>query len=589
MSADPANEYLADGVADTLLTMLAQVNDLKVIARTSSFSFKGKNEDVRSIGRQLGVGAVLEGSVQRAGDRLRITTQLINTADGAHLWAETYDRPAADIFTVQDEISKSVAKALSVALAGKRGPDSIGTTNVAAYDAYLRGKALVQERQSKSIAEAVEQLEKSVALDPSFGRAWALLAEAYRLSSRNVGNKTIGQMPPEQAAELEERAARRAVAVTPELGAAHAALAAALLLSHPEEASAASERAVALSPDDPEVLMDYAFMLRVAEHRPQDAVKAAERAVAVDPRNVTLRTAFGIHLDAAGDMAGAMRRYREAMRIEPAFVRPYSIVGDTLSMTVGQLDQAARFLRRAEELDPDNPDVKFVLAFDYLALGEERLFSEKVEDLRRLNAGKEMNWVDAMRAYRDDQPEQARAAILKVLAEDPKDASAMSFLSAIRGTREQAKESLRVLLTADPELSQAADPGSRAGDALICLLAQSGDREQAQALAQRWEPVLRSRQALSWLGESARYSSLARSLSCTERKDDALAEIEALVNADLNIGWQDMTVDPAFDAIRDDPRFRVVSDKLKAAEEAARARFRARPDLNDADIGSLGT
>jgi tetratricopeptide (TPR) repeat protein len=258
-------------------------------------------------------------------------------------------------------------------------------------------------------------------------------------------------------------------------------------------------------------------------------------------------------------------------------------------MTVGQLDQAARFLRWAEKLDPDNPDVKLVLAQDYLALGEERLFSEKVEDLRRLNAGKEMNWVHAMRAYRDDQPQQARAAILKVLAEDPNDIWAMSFLSAIRGTREQAKESLKVLLTADPELSQTADPIPHAGDALICLLAQSGDREQAEALTQQWEPVWRSRQALSWLGESARYNSLARSLSCTERKGDALSEIEALVDADLNIDWREMATDPAYDPIRDDPRFRAVSDKLKAAEEAARASFRARPDLNDADIESLGT
>ena len=153
-----------------------------------------------------------------------------------------------------------------------------------------------------------------------------------------------------------------------------------------------------------------------------------------------------------------MRQYREAMRIEPAFVRPYSIVGDTLSMTVGQLDQAARFLRRAEKLDPDNPDVKFVLALDYLALGEGRLFSEKVEDLRRLNAGKEMHGVHATRAYRDGQLEHARAAILKVLAEDPKDVWAISFLGAIRGTREQAKEALKVLQTADPELPQAADP-----------------------------------------------------------------------------------------------------------------------------------
>jgi hypothetical protein len=177
---------------------------------------------------------------------------------------------------------------------------------------------------------------------------------------------------------------------------------------------------------------------------------------------------------------------------------------------------------------------------------------------------------------------------LKVLAEDPKDASAMSFLSAIRGTREQAKEALKVLLTADPELPRAADPGFRAGDALICLLAQSGDREQAKARTQRWEPVWRSRQAFSWLAESARYSSLARSLSCTDRKEDALAEIEALTSAGLNIGWQDMAVDPAYDAIRNNLRFQAVSEKLKAADMAARARFGARPDLNDVDIESLG-
>jgi len=337
------------------------------------------------------------------------------------------------------------------------------------------------------------------------------------------------------------------------------------------------------------VLSTYALMLRAAEHRPQDAVKAAERAVAVDPRNATLRTTLGIHLDAAGDLAGAMRQYREAIRVEPAFVRPYSIVGDTYSMIVGRLDQAARFLRRAEKLDPDNQDVKFVLAFDYLSLDDERLFSEKVEDLRRLNADRELLGVDAMRAYLDGRREHARAAILKVLAANPKDAWAMSVLSAIRGTSEQAQESLKVLLTSDPELPQAANPGSRAGDALICLLAQSGDHEQAKALTQRWEPVWRSRQAFSWLSESARYSSLARSLSCTDQKEEALAEIEALVNAGLNVGWRDMAVDPAYDAIRNEPRFRAVSDKLRAADAAAKARFRARPDLNDADIDSLGT
>jgi tetratricopeptide (TPR) repeat protein len=285
-----------------------------------------------------------------------------------------------------------------------------------------------------------------------------------------------------------------------------------------------------------------------------------------------------------------MRQYREAIRIEPAFVRPYSIVGDTLSITVGRLDQSARFLRRAEKLDPDNPDVKFVLAQDYLSLGDERLFSEKVTDLRRLNANSELLSVDALRAYYDNQPEQARVAILKVLAEGSKEGWAMQFLSSIRSTREQAKASLRVLLASDPQLGQAADPKAQDGiDALICLLAQTGDVEQAKVLTQRWEPVWRSLQAYSWIGESARYNSLARSLSCTGRNQDALAELEALVDAGMNVGWRDMEMDPAYDTIRNDPRFKTVSDKLKAADMAALARFRARPDLNDADIDSLGS
>jgi adenylate cyclase len=144
LSSDPANAYLADGIAETLITMLAQVPKLMVIGKVSSFSYKGQAVDPRTIGQQLGVGALLEGSVQRAGDRLRVAVQLVSTGDGGHLWAETYDRPATDVFAVQDEIAKRVTEALSVALAGNSGPGSIGTTNVAAYDAYLKGKQLVE-------------------------------------------------------------------------------------------------------------------------------------------------------------------------------------------------------------------------------------------------------------------------------------------------------------------------------------------------------------------------------------------------------------------------------------------------------------
>ena len=229
LSSDPANAYLADGIAETLITMLAQVPKLMVIGKVSSFSYKGQAVDPRTIGQQLGVGALLEGSVQRAGDRLRVAVQLVSTGDGGHLWAETYDRPATDVFAVQDEIAKRVTEALSVALAGDSGPGSIGTTNVAAYDAYLRGKQLVDRRETKALEEGVALLEKAVAADPEFARAWAKLSAAYRLSAQNVGSMTIGRMPPDQAFALSERAARRAVAAAPESGLAQASLGAALL------------------------------------------------------------------------------------------------------------------------------------------------------------------------------------------------------------------------------------------------------------------------------------------------------------------------------------------------------------------------
>jgi TolB-like protein/Flp pilus assembly protein TadD len=588
LSSDPANEYLADGIADTLLTMLSQVSDLKVIARTSSFSFKGKNEDVRTIGRLLGVGAVLEGSVQRANDRLRITTQLINTSDGAHLWAETYDRPADDIFKVQDEIAASVTQALAVALAGKHGPGSIGTTNVAAYDAYLRGRAHIAERQSRTIAEAVANLEKAVALDPSFGRAWAELSEAYRLSSRNVGSKTIGKLPPEQAAAQQDRAARRAVEVAPDLGLAHAVLSVALMDSAPSDASLASARAVSLSPDDPDVLANRGFVLRAVEHKPDAAVEMTERAVTLDPRNARRRISLGMALDQAGDLKGALNQYREAMRMEPGYVRPYSIIGDTLAMLVGRLDSAARFLRHAEVLDPGSADIKYMLAMVYGSMGETRLREEKLRELRELGARHVLQWDEVHEAYYNGSWEEARAGVLKHLAQDPEDDSLLSFLSAVPGSRAQTEKALQMFLAADPERSKALEPGD-SGEALICLLARAGDPGQAQALTRRWEPYWRKLHAGGWIAEGARYDGLARSLACAGRNEDALTELEALVQDGLDIGWRDLAVDAAYDAIRNDPRFRAVSDKLRAAETEAAARFRARPDLNDADIDSLGT
>jgi len=358
--------------------------------------------------------------------------------------------------------------------------------------------------------------------------------------------------------------------------------------SAPADASLASARAVSLSPDDPDVLANRAFVLRAIEHKPDEAVEITERAVTLDPRNARRRVSLGMALDQAGDLKGALNQYREAMRMEPGFVRPYSIVGDTLAMLVGRVDGAARFLRHAESLDPGSADIKYMLATVYGTMGETRLREEKLQELRELGARHVLQWDEVREAYYGGNWEEVRASLLKHLAHDPEDESTLSFLSAVPGSQAQTEEVLQMLLAADPELPKALEPGD-SGDALICLLSRAGDPEQAQVLTRRWEPYWRRLNAVGWIGEGARYDRLVRSLACAGRNEHALTELEALVQEGLDIDWRGLAVDTAYEAIRNDPRFRAVTNQLKTAESEAAARFRARPDLNDADIDSLGT
>jgi len=586
LSADPANEYLADGIAETLITMLAQVPKLMVIGRVSSFSYKGQAVDPRTIGQQLGVGALLEGSVQRAGDRLRVAVQLVSTGDGGHLWAETYDRPATDVFAVQDEIATRVTEALSVALAGKSGPGSIGTTNVTAYDAYLRGTQLAERRETKALEEGVALLEKSVAADPEFAGAWIKLSAAYGLSAKNTGSFTIGRMPADQAFDLSVRAARRAVAAAPESGLAQASLGLALLRQGNKDYPEHYERAIELSPDDPEVIRAHAFYLRIAD-RTQEALEEFEPLLALEPRDAGLRVSYAGLLDANGDIKGALRQYREAIRLEPDRVVPYHWAGNIASMTIGTTDVGLRLLRRASRLDPDNPDIPAALASVYWYFGNAELSQQALGELRKLGATSDLQGHEAVFAQLDERPDEARSLLLQILKRDPRDRSAMYLLSSLRGSSDEYRYTLQQVTqyrSRDPD-----EPRSdELVDALVCLNAWIGNLEEANKHLARWEPVWRTRHAYGFISEGARYNGLARSLACVGRKDDSLTELEALVKDGYNMLWRYMAVDPAYDGIRADPRFRAITDQLKSADAEAWERFRARPDLNDTDIESLG-
>jgi TolB-like protein/Tfp pilus assembly protein PilF len=301
MSRYPSNEYYSDGLAETTLYMLAQVHDLKVIARTSSFAFKGKAQDVRAIGRALDAAHLLEGSVQQAGNTVRITAQLVRTRDGAHLWSHKYDRQLTDVFAIQDEIAGEVVKALQLALpaAERKRLTLHGTRNLAAYQEFLRGTPLLPERNVPKMRQALQHFEKAIALDPNYAAAYAQAAITLGLL-RNYS----GELAPSEA-ERQLRYVATALRLDPGLGEAHAAQA----MVHEQDKNFAAawpsyRRAVELAPNYATALQWYAEFLMRGIGDFDQALPMFARAVAVDPLSPEVRNEYISALAAGGRSRG---------------------------------------------------------------------------------------------------------------------------------------------------------------------------------------------------------------------------------------------------------------------------------------------
>jgi TolB-like protein/class 3 adenylate cyclase/Tfp pilus assembly protein PilF len=294
MSADPDNEYFADGLAEEILNALADVPGLKVAARTSSFSFKDKDVDIPTIAAALGVRTVLEGSVRKSGDRVRITAQLVNAEDGLHLWSDTYDRDLDDIFIVQEEIARAIVEALEVRLATGAALVERPTENRQAHEEYLRGRFLWSQRTPESFRAAVEHLERAVELDSDFALAWTGLADAYY---NLAGGWEKGREAAEHALELD-----------PNLGQAHIALG--TYHASKFEWAAADEafrRGLELDPRYSRGHLDYAYFL-APQGRLEEALEHARIAVELDPLALNIGRGYAWILMYAG-------RYEEALAV----------------------------------------------------------------------------------------------------------------------------------------------------------------------------------------------------------------------------------------------------------------------------------
>ena len=225
MSGDAENEYFSDGISEEILNLLTKLPQLKVSSRTSSFNLKGEKVDIPTAARQLGVDTILEGSVRRAGDRVRITAQLIETAGDSHLWSETYDREIKDVFAIQDDIARSIADALQVALGPKerRALQNVATADVHAYDFYLRGRRYFYAMTRRDFLHAIQMYEQAIGIDPQYALAYAGIADAYSFLYR------YSSAMPENIAQA-EKASLRAVELDPDSAEAHAARGTALTL-----------------------------------------------------------------------------------------------------------------------------------------------------------------------------------------------------------------------------------------------------------------------------------------------------------------------------------------------------------------------
>ncbi|MEM6301850.1 MAG: hypothetical protein AAF749_08925 [Pseudomonadota bacterium] len=309
LSSDPEQEFFSDGISEELLNVLAQIPELRVAARTSSFQFKNDNRDIKEIAGLLKVNHVLEGSVRKAGTRLRITAQLIEAEHGYHLWSNTYDRELADVFAIQDEISLAIADALraELELVGENGSETkvAETSNTAAYEAFLKGRALVNKRGNEAITAGMRELEKSVRLDPNYAPARAQLAIAITLltsSSSSYGDLTLTEVNERAGEQIQ--AAEALNPKLPELAAAKALLAS--VNGDGEATIRYADQALALRPNYPDAnnwkinQLNTLGMFR-------EALDAKERLLEVDPLSVIGR------LNAVGNIS--LNDYDRAMKI----------------------------------------------------------------------------------------------------------------------------------------------------------------------------------------------------------------------------------------------------------------------------------
>ena len=384
MSSDKETDYFSDGITEELINALAHVDGLRVASRTAVFATKGKELGIQQLGQQLNVGTLLEGSVRREGNALRITAQLIKVSDGYHLWSESYDRESKGIFAIENEIARAIAGALRRKLAGVKQ----GTTDVAAHDLYLQGRFYWNKRTREGIRKAIGFLEEATRRDPAYALAWNGLADALTLRVEYDGARRDEVLP------RAKEAARRALELDPSLGEAHASLG---LIANAERdypsAEAEYRTAIELSPNYALPHMWLGLVL-MNDGRLDRARQEMERALQLDPLSLIANENRGEVDYHARNYDAAARQFRKTLDLDPAFIWSHVALAATLSMQGKQ----AEALAESEQIHL--PPVHDVLRATFLArAGRREEALALARDLEHRMGGAAPRPVDMGRLY----------------------------------------------------------------------------------------------------------------------------------------------------------------------------------------------
>ena len=527
LSEDKANAYFADGIQDEIRTRLSKIAELKVISRTSTQQFQSKPGNIAEIAKQLGVAHILEGSVQKVADSVRVNVQLIKAEGDSHLWAETYDRKLLDVFAVESEVAERIAASLEAKLTGreKQALAHVPTRNPEAYDAYLRGLALDTAQSDEEVEEARKFFRRAVELDPQFALAWAYLA------NREAWKYFAGHRTPEQMT-VAQQAAETAIKLQPEASESHAAVGSFYYYCPQdfERALAEFTRARELSPSSANAIMMTAMVKR-RQGKLSESIQLNLEAAAVDPRNADIWVNLGRSYR-------GLRRFAEARAM---FDRALAILPGDKSIIADMAERVESYLAEG-----DLAAVEKLLAPMKIGLGS-RLFDDYI----------------SLFVFRREF-ERAIAAISEHLSDEasPEDVQyarlEIAFIQVGLGNLDAAKPVLEQTRRQLEELRRQGNQSLELTDTLIDITAALGDRA---AVEREVEKLLRDTQHDLWRLPASEEVA-GRGFAILADADRAIPHLERALAMPSQTGLTPayLRLDPVWDRIRDDPRFQKLAE-----------------------------